>query len=56
VYVTIARFKGWEQAQVIYRQRRWLIWACIIVYKMQDEYFTHVGNVDRTDLLQSWLP
>jgi hypothetical protein len=56
VYVTIARFKGWQRAQEIYRQRIWLIWICILVYKIQDEYFTHVGNVDRTDLLRSLLP
>jgi len=56
VYVTIARFKGWQRAQEIYRQRVWLIWACILVYKIQDEYFTHVGNVGRSDLLRSLLP
>lgn len=56
VYVTIAQFKGWERAQEIYRRRIWLIWILIIIYKMQDEYFTHVGNVDRTDFLRSLLP
>jgi hypothetical protein len=55
IYVTIAQFKGWERAQEIYRQRIWLIWGFIFIYKMQDEYFTHVGNVDRTDLLRSLL-
>ena len=28
-----------------------MIWVLVIAYKMQDEYLTHVGNVDRTELI-----
>lgn len=55
VYVTIARFRGWERAQAIYRARLAWIWLGILVYKFQDEWFTHVANVDRTDWLRSVL-
>ncbi len=26
-----------------------------MIYKLQDEYFTHVANVDRSDFLQQLL-
>jgi hypothetical protein len=55
VYVSIAHFKGPDRVYGIYRRRVWLIWVCILIYKMQDEYFTHIGNVDRTDFLKSLL-
>jgi len=35
----------------LYRHR-WLIGTLIVIYKLQDEYFTHVANVDRSDFLQ----
>lgn len=53
VYVTIARFRGQERVQAIYRARLTWIWLGILVYKFQDEWFTHVANVDRTDWLRS---
>ena len=28
------------------------VWAIVVLYKMQDEYITHVGNVDRTELIR----
>lgn len=55
VYVTIARFRGWGRVQAIYRARLVLIWLGILVYKFQDEWFTHVANVDRTDFLRGLL-
>ncbi len=55
VYVTIARFRGQEQVQAIYRRRLVWIWLGILAYKFQDEWFTHVANVDRTDFLKSLL-
>jgi hypothetical protein len=39
---------------VLYRYR-WLIGSVIVVYKLIDEYVTHVGNIDRTELLQQLL-
>ena len=49
VYATIARFRGWDRARAIYRARWALIWAGILLYKLQDEYLTHVANIDRTE-------
>jgi hypothetical protein len=39
---------------ILYRHR-WLIGPVIVVYKLIDEYVTHVGNIDRTELLQQLL-
>ncbi|HEY7738454.1 MAG TPA: hypothetical protein VIC63_05420 [Candidatus Limnocylindria bacterium] len=36
-------------------KHKWLIGTLIVLYKLQDEYFTHVGNVDRSDFLQQLL-
>jgi len=55
VYVTIARIKGWDNVYTIYRRYAAPIWAAILVYKFQDEYVTHVANVDRTTLMKSLL-
>lgn len=55
VYVTIARFRGWDRAQAIYRARIVWIWLGILAYKFQDEWFTHVANVDRTEFLRGLL-
>lgn len=55
VYVTMARFRGWERAHAIYRARLAWIWLGILVYKFQDEWFTHVANVDRSDWLRGVL-
>lgn len=53
VYVTVARFRGRDRVQAIYRARfRW-IWLGILLYKFQDEWFTHVANVDRTEFVKA---
>ncbi|HJT64113.1 MAG TPA: hypothetical protein VJ839_05020 [Candidatus Limnocylindria bacterium] len=39
---------------VLFRHR-WVIGALIVIYKLQDEYFTHVANVDRSEFLQQLL-
>jgi hypothetical protein len=36
-------------------RHRWLIGTLIVVYKVQDEYFTHVANFDRSEFLQRLL-
>jgi hypothetical protein len=38
-----------ERGFAILRRHRWLIGTLIVVYKLQDEYFTHVANVDRSE-------
>ena len=53
VYVTMARFRGWEQAQAIYRAKIVGIWIFILLYKFQDEWFTHVANVDRSEFFKA---
>lgn len=52
IYVTIARVKGWDKVHEIYRRFVWPIWIFILLYKFQDEYFTHVANIDRSELFQ----
>lgn len=51
-YVTIARLRGKEHVESIYTRHRTLIWILIGLYKFQDEWFTHVGNVDRSEFVQ----
>ena len=60
VTITILTFErvarkvpDWQQRGfgVLYRYR-WLIGSVIVVYKLIDEYITHVGNIDRTEFLQ----
>jgi hypothetical protein len=31
------------------------IWIIVITYKLQDEWFLHVANIDRTDLVRRLL-
>ncbi len=51
VYATIVFFKK-EHAPAVYRTYFWLIWTGVILYKMQDEYITHIGNIDRSELIK----
>lgn len=55
VCATLARLHGEDGAWAIYRRRRLLIWILILVYKFQDEFFTHVANVDRTEFFARLL-
>lgn len=49
----IRRAADWrERAFGTLRRHRWLIAILIVVYKLQDEYFTHVANVDRSDFIR----
>jgi hypothetical protein len=63
VTVTILTFErvargapDWQERgfAILYRFR-WLIGSVIVVYKLIDEYITHVGNIDRSELLQRLL-
>ncbi|HEU0235807.1 MAG TPA: hypothetical protein VFR14_05125 [Candidatus Limnocylindrales bacterium] len=52
----VRRVPDWRDAGfAILRRHRWLIGALIVAYKIQDEYFTHVANVDRSEWLQRLL-
>jgi hypothetical protein len=53
-YATILFFRK-ADAPRFYRTHWLWIWAIVIVYKMQDEYITHVANFDRSDAIQRLL-
>jgi hypothetical protein len=52
-FVTMIVFKGKDIAEKFYKKYLWIIWAIILIYKFQDEWFTHVSNLDRSDFLKS---
>jgi len=45
-------FKGKEFTAKWYKKNIIWIWLFILAYKFQDEWFTHVSNVDRTDFFK----
>ena len=52
----IRRAPDWqERGFAVVHRYRWLIGSVIVVYKLIDEYITHVGNIDRSELLQRLL-
>jgi hypothetical protein len=52
----VRRLPDWQaRGFAILHRYRWLIGTLIVVYKLQDEYFTHVANVDRSEWLQQLL-
>jgi hypothetical protein len=52
----VRRYPDWEERgfAILFRYK-WLIGGTIVVYKLIDEYITHVGNIDRSELLQRLL-
>jgi hypothetical protein len=54
IYATILFFKK-EGGHAFYQRHRIAIWIFIVLYKLQDEWVTHVGNVDRSDLVRRLL-
>ena len=44
-----------ERGFALLARYKWLIGTLIVIYKLQDEYITHVGNIDRSELLQQLL-
>lgn len=54
VYATALFFKKSEKAtSAWYAKHQLLILALVFVYKMQDEYITHIGNFDRSDIIRN---
>jgi len=51
LYATVQFWKR-DAAPAFYRQHWLAIWLIVIVYKMQDEWITHMANIDRTELIQ----
>lgn len=54
VYATIRAFRR-ADAPASYGRHRLAIWTVVVLYKMQDEYITHVSNVDRTEIIRGLL-
>ncbi len=52
IYTSIRHFRK-DRVGEIYTAHRIAIWIFVVVYKLQDEWVTHVGNIDRTDLITS---
>ncbi len=50
IYATIRHFRP-EGVADIYTRHRTAIWVFVILYKLQDEWITHVGNIDRSELI-----
>jgi hypothetical protein len=40
-----------ERGFAVLRRHGWWIGTVIVVYKLVDEYVTHIGNIDRSDLI-----
>lgn len=52
----IRHLPDWQEAGfAVLRRHRWLIGTLIVIYKLQDEYVTHVGNIDRSELIRQIL-
>ncbi len=49
-YASIAFLKR-SEAPAFFERHAVAIWLVVVCYKLQDEYVTHVANVDRTELL-----
>jgi len=54
IYATVLFFKE-DEGHDFYVRHRLAIWIFIVLYKLQDEWMLHVGNIDRTDLLRRLL-
>ena len=52
IYASVEIFKGKEKTALWYRANWWWIWLIVLTYKFQDEWFTHVANVDRTEFFK----
>ena len=52
----IRHLPDWQdQGFAFLTRHRWLIGTVIVVYKLQDEYFTHIANLDRSEFVQDLL-
>ena len=52
----VRRAPDWrDRSFAVLNRYRWLLGGLIVIYKLQDEYFTHVANVDRSDFLRDLL-
>ena len=49
-YATVLMLRG-ADAPAFFARHAIVIWVLIVAYKIQDEYLTHVANVDRSELI-----
>jgi len=54
-YATIRVLKK-DGAPAFYQRHIVAIWAIVVLYKLQDEYITHVGNIDRSETIARLWP
>lgn len=46
----VRRWPDWrDRGFAVLRRHRWVIGTVIVVYKLQDEYLTHVADIDRSE-------
>ena len=57
IYATTIFFKKFNEAAAFayFVKHKVALIFLIVIYKMQDEYFTHIANIDRTKLFQEIL-
>ncbi|MDD4624903.1 MAG: hypothetical protein WCX23_00430 [Candidatus Paceibacterota bacterium] len=57
VYATIFFFKKASEFLTFefYLKHKWAIWIFVVLYKMQDEYLTHIANIDRSDAIKGLI-
>ena len=49
----VRRAPDWrDRSFAVLSRYRWLLGGLIVIYKLQDEYFTHVANLDRSDFVR----
>jgi hypothetical protein len=53
-YASILFFKR-DGGHAFYLRHRAAVWSVVVLYKLQDEWFTHIANVDRSDLARRLL-
>jgi hypothetical protein len=52
----VRRLPDWqERGFALLARHRWLIGTIIVIYKLQDEYITHIANLDRSEFLRQLL-
>ena len=52
VYATAGFFlKEEARTEAWFQRHRVIITVLVVLYKLQDEYVTHIGNIDRTDFI-----
>jgi len=53
IYASIGLAK--KEPESFYLKHKKLIWILVCVYKMQDEWITHIANIDRSDAIKTLL-